>query len=319
MPAIAHAVTVTFTLDDHTVTFDANGGTGTMTPQVANVPTALTLNAFTRTGYTFAGWDTVAVGGGDAYADGATYDFSVDVTLYAQWTALPSYNVTVSIVGSGVVNNTPGNPYLSGTTATLEPVADLGWTFSGWSGANAGELTDNLDGTWDLLMDGDKAVTATFTVITYSELLTNTSFETYIPTGWQDGRQIEPYDGPDCGTGHDRTGNCAVHFEGDGSSKRIFMRYKLGGVAGDNFMLSIYRKGANVPVADGAFVKATFFYKDGTQEVFKVNLDTGNLANWEQFTLPFSATKDYKRVNLDLFYKKASGTMWLDDFSLLVP
>ncbi|MEJ2511726.1 MAG: hypothetical protein P8Y72_09015, partial [Anaerolineales bacterium] len=47
MPAIAHAVTVTFTLDDHTVTFDANGGTGTMIPQVANVPTALTLNTFT--------------------------------------------------------------------------------------------------------------------------------------------------------------------------------------------------------------------------------------------------------------------------------
>jgi hypothetical protein len=107
-----------------------------------------------------------------------------------------------------------------------------------------------------------------------------------------------------------------VHFEGDGSSKRIFMRYKLAGVAGDNFMLTIYRKGASVPAADGAFIKATFFYKDGTQEVFKVNLDTGNLANWEQFTLPFSATKDYKRVNLDLFYKKASGTMWLDDISL---
>ena len=86
MPAIAHAVTVTFTLDDHTVTFNANGGTGTMTPQVANVPTALTLNTFTRTGYTFAGWDTIGVGGGTAYADGAIYDFAADVTLYAQWT-----------------------------------------------------------------------------------------------------------------------------------------------------------------------------------------------------------------------------------------
>ncbi|MEJ2486507.1 MAG: hypothetical protein P8Y68_12310, partial [Anaerolineales bacterium] len=95
-----------------------------------------------------------------------------------------------------------------------------------------------------------------------------------------------------------------------------FMRYKLGGVAGDNFMLSVYRKGVSVPAADGAYVKATLYYKDGTQEVFKVNLDTGTIGTWEQFTLPFSATKDYKRVNIDLFYKKASGTMWLDDISL---
>ena len=30
----------------YTVTFNANNGTGTMTPQVASVPTALTLNSF---------------------------------------------------------------------------------------------------------------------------------------------------------------------------------------------------------------------------------------------------------------------------------
>ena len=30
------------TLPTHTVTFNSNGGTGTMSPQVANVPTALT-------------------------------------------------------------------------------------------------------------------------------------------------------------------------------------------------------------------------------------------------------------------------------------
>jgi len=50
-----------------------------------------------------------------------------------------------------------------------------------------------------------------------------------------------------------------------------------------------------------------------------MDLDTGNLAVWEQFTTNFTAAKDYKRFNIDLFYKKASGTMWLDDISLLVP
>ena len=59
-----------------------------MSPQIANVPTALTANAFTRTGYTFSGWNTAAGGGGTAYANGATYDFTADITLYAQWSAL---------------------------------------------------------------------------------------------------------------------------------------------------------------------------------------------------------------------------------------
>ncbi len=41
-----------------TVTFNANGGTGTMAPQTANVPTALTTNTFTRDGLLLRGWNT---------------------------------------------------------------------------------------------------------------------------------------------------------------------------------------------------------------------------------------------------------------------
>ena len=84
----------------HTVTFDANVGTGTMSPQVANVPTALTLNTFTRAGYSFSGWNTQADGLGTNYADGATYDFSANITLYAQWTALPMRTVTFNANGA---------------------------------------------------------------------------------------------------------------------------------------------------------------------------------------------------------------------------
>ena len=65
-----------------------------MSNQIANVPTALTLNTFTRTGYSFSGWNTAANGSGTAYADGATYSFAADITLYAQWTALPNHTVT---------------------------------------------------------------------------------------------------------------------------------------------------------------------------------------------------------------------------------
>ena len=70
----------------HTVTFNSNGGAGSMTPQVANVAIALTQNAFTySSSYYFSGWNTSAVGSGTAYSNGATYPFTADVTLYAQW------------------------------------------------------------------------------------------------------------------------------------------------------------------------------------------------------------------------------------------
>ena len=72
----------------HTVTFDANGGTGAMDPLTGEEGTevALTANKFARTGYTFKGWNTKADGSGTAYADKATVKLDSDITLYAQWT-----------------------------------------------------------------------------------------------------------------------------------------------------------------------------------------------------------------------------------------
>lgn len=72
-----------------TVTFDPNGGSGSMASQTASSATNLTANTFTRSGYNFAGWNTAANGSGTAYADQASYSFTSNVTLYAQWTAIP--------------------------------------------------------------------------------------------------------------------------------------------------------------------------------------------------------------------------------------
>ena len=80
----------------HTVTFDRNSfsAAGSMADETHSTPTALTTNTFTRSGYTFAGWNTSPFGNGTDYADGAIYSFSDDITLYAQWTALPNHTVT---------------------------------------------------------------------------------------------------------------------------------------------------------------------------------------------------------------------------------
>ncbi|MBR3377838.1 InlB B-repeat-containing protein [Candidatus Saccharibacteria bacterium] len=74
----------------HTVSFDANGGTGSMNPLVVNEDeaTPITANTFTREGYTFNGWNAAANGSDTSYADGADITVSAamgDTTLYAQW------------------------------------------------------------------------------------------------------------------------------------------------------------------------------------------------------------------------------------------
>ena len=73
-----------------TVTFNNNGGTGSMANQTGSVLTALTANTFTRSLYTFTGWATAANGTGTPYANSASYPFAADVTLYAVWSGPPS-------------------------------------------------------------------------------------------------------------------------------------------------------------------------------------------------------------------------------------
>ncbi|MGC1419875.1 MAG: InlB B-repeat-containing protein [Acidimicrobiales bacterium] len=80
----------------HTVSFNANGGVGSMPPETKNVLAVLTLNRFVRTGYTFARWSTSADGSGSSYANGGAYPFDASVTLFAQWSAAPTFTVTFS-------------------------------------------------------------------------------------------------------------------------------------------------------------------------------------------------------------------------------
>lgn len=73
-----------------TISFNANGGNGTMDPQVvkADYSTALNKNTFVRTDYVFTGWNTSADGTGTAYANRQSITVQKDTTLYAQWDAV---------------------------------------------------------------------------------------------------------------------------------------------------------------------------------------------------------------------------------------
>ncbi len=112
-------------LTSHTVTFDANGGSGLMSDQVALGATALTANTFTRSGYAFAGWNTAADGSGTAYADGASYAFSADATLHAQWEPLPTPTATPTSTATPSPTATESPTATATVTATATATATV--------------------------------------------------------------------------------------------------------------------------------------------------------------------------------------------------
>ena len=86
------ASTTTYTTT-YTITYNGNGADDGATPEsqtkVAGKTVVLQGNSgnLTRTGCTFAGWNTRADGQGTSYAAGAAYGTDGTVTLYAKWIA----------------------------------------------------------------------------------------------------------------------------------------------------------------------------------------------------------------------------------------
>ena len=77
------------TVTTYTISFNANKGSGSISSITGincNTSRTLPTNTFTRTGWTFVGWNTDKYGGGTSYADGATIsNITSNITLYAQW------------------------------------------------------------------------------------------------------------------------------------------------------------------------------------------------------------------------------------------
>jgi uncharacterized repeat protein (TIGR02543 family) len=127
----------------YTVTFDGNGAAGTMPAQSSSTPAALTPNLFSRLGYNFSGWNTIANGTGTAYANGATYPFTTSATLYAQWTLIPVVFHTVTFNGNGSTGgSTDSQTASSPTPLTLNGFTKTGYNFADWNTqANLGGQT----------------------------------------------------------------------------------------------------------------------------------------------------------------------------------
>ncbi len=143
--------------ETYIVTFNANGGSGTMAAQTftEGEAQALTRNAFTYDGYTFTGWNTVQGGSGASYTNGQTITATADMTLYAQWT-------------SNGTNPTPGPDPTPTPTNTLNghEFVDLGLP-SGllWATCNVGSTTP--EGYGDYFAWGETTPKETYNWSTY--------------------------------------------------------------------------------------------------------------------------------------------------------
>lgn len=128
-------------LSNHTLTFHANGGSGSMDPQVSNDTTALNRNTFTRDGWFFAGWATYS-DGAIILDDGAIYNFSFDVDLYAKWTVSPH---TVTFDANGGTGTMADQSASTPTALRSNTFILAGYTFDGWITHNLISGTENYD------------------------------------------------------------------------------------------------------------------------------------------------------------------------------
>lgn len=147
-----------WTAKTYTVSYNANGGTGTMANSTAtyNVNFQTRPNTFEKTGYSFNGWNEKSDGTGTAWEkDGSgvatawkwTYD--KDITLYAQW--LPNmYHMVLNCQGGKTQDgeefiqyNAIFDSFIGGLNygQSLPIPIRLGYNFVGWNDKEDGKGT----------------------------------------------------------------------------------------------------------------------------------------------------------------------------------
>ncbi|MCL1970704.1 MAG: InlB B-repeat-containing protein [Candidatus Bathyarchaeota archaeon] len=140
----------------YNIEYNSNTGIGSMDKTVAIYDKAVTLkpNAFSKTGYTFTGWNTAADGTGISHTDAETfsYIYDHDLELYAQWSiipVIPVYDFSVMYVGNGATSgNVPidNNLYTYGVSvfvaANTGSLVRSGYTFMGWAYSSTAAVAD---------------------------------------------------------------------------------------------------------------------------------------------------------------------------------
>lgn len=121
-------------LTDLNITFNANGGTGSMDKAKARKAAIVTLpeNRFSKKDYSFAGWATSSSAVESIYSDGDSFTMGdTDVTLYAVWKT----GYTISYNANGGTGSMSNQYVTAGSSATLQAnvFTRSGYYFAGWA------------------------------------------------------------------------------------------------------------------------------------------------------------------------------------------
>ena len=147
------------------VSYDANGGVGTMEPVTGDVGSEIVIqqSGFTRSEYTFTGWNTQADGKGTAYKAGDSFTLTdKDTVLYAQWSKNAPAQVKVSYNANGGVGTMES---VTGDVGSKIVIRQSGftrseYTFTGWNTQADGKGTAYKAGDSFTLTDKDTVLYA---------------------------------------------------------------------------------------------------------------------------------------------------------------
>lgn len=128
------------TLQRYTITYNANGGTGT-TPTTqyrdhgASAVTLSNGSGLSKEGHTLSRWDTNSGGTGTSYTKGASYSGNADLALFAIWTPAV-YTITYKDQGGSAFSGEHEDGYPTthtyNTSTTLKSATKTGYTLEGW-------------------------------------------------------------------------------------------------------------------------------------------------------------------------------------------
>jgi uncharacterized repeat protein (TIGR02543 family) len=180
------SITTLYAKWTYTVTFNANGGSGTVpAAMTANAGNSITLpngNVLTKTDYTFGGWNISADGTGTNYSAGVSHTLT-SVTLYAKWN-INTYTVSFESNGGNAVTSITNVAHGSKITAPTPPTkADI--NFDGWY------KESTLQNPWNFTTDTVTAATTLYAKwVIY--LVTNETELRYVGKGTAN---LDPYKG----------------------------------------------------------------------------------------------------------------------------
>lgn len=152
--------TANWTPNTYSISYNCNGGSGSMAATTVTFGTPVTLraNACSKTGHTFAGWATSA-GGNVSYSNGATINPSScgNITLYAKWTT-NTYHVDYVCPG---LNNASETCTYGQTVTINKTCSPTGYHHKGWKLINTSSYITSFT------CNGDKVLQADYDPNTY--------------------------------------------------------------------------------------------------------------------------------------------------------